>query len=157
MGGCIGRVPSRDQRPLCPSLTHPNPTLGMLDFNEFMVINDRFPMIFFPAFKIQDTLRKGTLGASRWVGTAHTTITTVHVRISLTPALSMLSHYQPPSFSPPSTLPLSPPPSVVGRVWSPSSIVRRNERRIRTARRPCPSWRTLNSLVKRYQRWYQRW
>ena len=39
---------------------------GMLDFPEFMVINDRFPMVFFPAFKIQDVLRNATLGVSRW-------------------------------------------------------------------------------------------
>ena len=39
---------------------------GVIDFNEFMQINDSFPLIFFPALKIQDRMRKNTLGVSAW-------------------------------------------------------------------------------------------
>ena len=34
---------------------------------EFLRIQDKFPMIFFPAFRIQDVLRRATLGTDRWL------------------------------------------------------------------------------------------
>lgn len=38
---------------------------GQLDFDEFRVANRRFPMMLFPAFRLQDNFRKKTLGEPR--------------------------------------------------------------------------------------------
>uniref|UniRef100_A0A7S2S8V8 EF-hand domain-containing protein n=1 Tax=Mucochytrium quahogii TaxID=96639 RepID=A0A7S2S8V8_9STRA len=39
---------------------------GMIDFDEFKEINRRFPMLMFPAFRLQDQMQKCTLGSKRW-------------------------------------------------------------------------------------------
>jgi len=39
---------------------------GLIDFDEFQMIHKRYPMLFFPAFHLQDMLQKKTLGAKRW-------------------------------------------------------------------------------------------
>eukprot|EP00615_Pteridomonas_danica_P001026 CAMPEP_0114363688 /NCGR_PEP_ID=MMETSP0101-20121206/26810_1 /TAXON_ID=38822 ORGANISM="Pteridomonas danica, Strain PT" /NCGR_SAMPLE_ID=MMETSP0101 /ASSEMBLY_ACC=CAM_ASM_000211 /LENGTH=309 /DNA_ID=CAMNT_0001510567 /DNA_START=46 /DNA_END=972 /DNA_ORIENTATION=+ len=39
---------------------------GLINFDEFMHINDAFPMIFFPPLRMQDVMRKTTLGYSTW-------------------------------------------------------------------------------------------
>lgn len=39
---------------------------GMIDFGEFLLVDTFFPMAFFPVFRMQDQLRKKTLGPNRW-------------------------------------------------------------------------------------------
>mmetsp|Transcript_54835 Transcript_54835/g.102764 ORF Transcript_54835/g.102764 Transcript_54835/m.102764 type:complete len:386 (-) Transcript_54835:170-1327(-) len=43
-----------------------NSDLGVLDFTDFKKLNLSFPLLFYPVFKLQDLLRKKTLGASTW-------------------------------------------------------------------------------------------
>jgi len=40
---------------------------GQIDFGEFLLVDTFFPMAFFPVFRMQDQLRKNTLGADRWL------------------------------------------------------------------------------------------
>ena len=40
---------------------------GLLDFREFEDINRQFPMMLFPAFRLQDGIQKATLGTKEWV------------------------------------------------------------------------------------------
>eukprot|EP01029_Cantina_marsupialis_P030946 TRINITY_DN8651_c0_g1_i1.p1 TRINITY_DN8651_c0_g1~~TRINITY_DN8651_c0_g1_i1.p1 ORF type:complete len:379 (+),score=70.87 TRINITY_DN8651_c0_g1_i1:174-1310(+) len=39
---------------------------GLIDFDEFKEINRRYPMVMFPAFRLQDQMQKCTLGESAW-------------------------------------------------------------------------------------------
>ncbi|KAH8073674.1 hypothetical protein JL721_2983 [Aureococcus anophagefferens] len=39
---------------------------GIIDFQEFKVIEQRYPLIFFPAFRLQEQMQKCTLGTSNW-------------------------------------------------------------------------------------------
>lgn len=39
---------------------------GMIDFDEFRELNRRYPMVLFPAFRLQDRMQKQTLGEWRW-------------------------------------------------------------------------------------------
>jgi Ca2+-binding EF-hand superfamily protein len=39
---------------------------GMINMLEFQALNQRFPMILFPAFRMQDRMQKLTLGEQRW-------------------------------------------------------------------------------------------
>lgn len=39
---------------------------GLIDFEEFIELNRRYPLILFPAFRLQDRMQKGTLGEWRW-------------------------------------------------------------------------------------------
>ena len=39
---------------------------GLIDFQEFKVIEQRFPLIFFPAFRLQEQMQKCTLGTYNW-------------------------------------------------------------------------------------------
>lgn len=36
---------------------------GMIDFEEFQLLNRRYPSVLFPIFRLQDLLQKATLGA----------------------------------------------------------------------------------------------
>lgn len=38
---------------------------GMMDFDEFKELNDKFPMILFPAFRLQDKMQSKMLGESQ--------------------------------------------------------------------------------------------
>ena len=40
---------------------------GLIDFDEFKDLNERYPMILHPAFRMQDKLQKHTLGEGEWV------------------------------------------------------------------------------------------
>lgn len=40
---------------------------GLIDFEEFQNMNNRYPMILHPAFRMQDKLQKYTLGEDEWV------------------------------------------------------------------------------------------
>jgi hypothetical protein len=40
---------------------------GLIDFGEFCEINRRFPLILFPAFRLQDIMQKQTLGEATWL------------------------------------------------------------------------------------------
>jgi|MDSY01.1.fsa_nt_gb hypothetical protein len=42
------------------------PSHKVLDFEEFLGIQRDYPMVFFPAFKLQDQLMKATLGVRIW-------------------------------------------------------------------------------------------
>jgi Ca2+-binding EF-hand superfamily protein len=35
---------------------------GLIDYQEFLEIDRRFPMVLFPAFRLQDFMQKNTLG-----------------------------------------------------------------------------------------------
>ncbi|GBG27977.1 Calcium-dependent protein kinase 5 [Hondaea fermentalgiana] len=39
---------------------------GLIDFDEFKELNNRFPMLLFPIFRLQDKMQRRTLGARRW-------------------------------------------------------------------------------------------
>ncbi|KAG7392889.1 hypothetical protein PHYBOEH_006276 [Phytophthora boehmeriae] len=40
---------------------------GVIDFEEFKVLNKRFPMLLFPCFRLQDRMQKSTLGDRHWL------------------------------------------------------------------------------------------
>jgi hypothetical protein len=39
---------------------------GLIDFDEFRELNRRYPMILFPAFRLQDRMQRSTLGERKW-------------------------------------------------------------------------------------------
>ena len=39
---------------------------GLIDFDEFNILNRRYPLVLFPAFRLQDNMQKATLGAEGW-------------------------------------------------------------------------------------------
>jgi len=39
---------------------------GLIEMEEFMELNRKFPMLMFPAFRLQDVMQKKTLGIRRW-------------------------------------------------------------------------------------------
>jgi hypothetical protein len=40
---------------------------GAISFAEFQRMNERFPMVLYPAFKLQDAIQNATLGSKEWV------------------------------------------------------------------------------------------
>jgi len=40
---------------------------GLIDFNEFMELDKRYPLVLFPAFRLQDRMMTNTLGQKAWV------------------------------------------------------------------------------------------
>ena len=40
---------------------------GLIDFNEFKSLARQYPILFFPAFRLQDRMQQATLGAAWWV------------------------------------------------------------------------------------------
>ena len=40
---------------------------GLIDFDEFKDLNNRYPLVLHPAFRMQDKLQKNTLGEAVWV------------------------------------------------------------------------------------------
>jgi len=40
---------------------------GLIDFGEFKMINKMYPLVMFPAFRLQDKMQKHTLGEKGWV------------------------------------------------------------------------------------------
>lgn len=40
---------------------------GLIDFDEFRRLHKRFPMVLFPAFRLQDRMQKATLGEGKWL------------------------------------------------------------------------------------------
>lgn len=43
---------------------------GAISFSEFQKMNERFPMVLYPAFKLQDAIQGATLGPKEWVKVA---------------------------------------------------------------------------------------
>ena len=39
---------------------------GLIDMDEFRELNRRYPLVLFPAFRLQDNLQRGSLGLKRW-------------------------------------------------------------------------------------------
>ena len=39
---------------------------GLIDHDEFRELNKRYPLVLFPAFRLQDSMQKATLGEERW-------------------------------------------------------------------------------------------
>jgi Ca2+-binding EF-hand superfamily protein len=39
---------------------------GLIDMDEFRILDRRYPMVLFPAFRLQDNLQRGSLSAKRW-------------------------------------------------------------------------------------------
>ena len=39
---------------------------GLIDMDEFRELNRRYPLVLFPAFRLQDNLQRGSLGQKRW-------------------------------------------------------------------------------------------
>lgn len=68
---------------LCATINNMNPTYpgnfkrameefdknddGMIDFEEFTALNRRYPLVLFPAFRLQDMLQKYSLGETGWI------------------------------------------------------------------------------------------
>jgi len=40
---------------------------GMIDYQEFLEVERRFPIVMFPAFRLQDTMQRGSLGEKAWL------------------------------------------------------------------------------------------
>lgn len=40
---------------------------GLIDYNEFIQVDRRYPLILFPAFRLQDSLQKYSLGEKEWL------------------------------------------------------------------------------------------
>lgn len=40
---------------------------GLIDYGEFLDLDRRYPMILFPAFRLQDTLQRSSLGEESWL------------------------------------------------------------------------------------------
>lgn len=40
---------------------------GLIDYGEFLELDRRYPLILFPAFRLQDTLQRNSLGESQWL------------------------------------------------------------------------------------------
>ena len=40
---------------------------GLIDYSEFLELDRRYPLILFPAFRLQDTMQRSTLGESTWL------------------------------------------------------------------------------------------
>ncbi len=40
---------------------------GLIDFDEFNILNRRYPLVLFPAFRLQDNMQKFTLGQDGWI------------------------------------------------------------------------------------------
>jgi hypothetical protein len=38
----------------------------VIDFDEFKILNKRYPMLLFPCFRLQDRMQKSTLGENHW-------------------------------------------------------------------------------------------
>ena len=53
---------------------------GLIDFDEFRAMDKAFPLLFFPAFKLQDSLQKQFLGAA---GRIRRLVNTLHVDASI--------------------------------------------------------------------------
>ena len=62
---------------------------GDVDFDEFLRINDRFPMLFYPVLSLQEQFRARTLGAARWeaLGLAYVAAQPDEFKQNLTTAL----------------------------------------------------------------------
>lgn len=77
-----GSISEYEFRDLCKYVNNSNPTFpgnfkkalelfdtnqdGMIDYREFCEMERKFPMIFYPAFRLQDTMQKNTLGETEW-------------------------------------------------------------------------------------------
>ena len=71
---------------LCKAVNNMNPTFpgnfttaleefdqnddGLIDFDEFQDLNRHYPLVLFPAFRLQDRIQKVTLGEKGWVAVA---------------------------------------------------------------------------------------
>jgi Ca2+-binding EF-hand superfamily protein len=51
---------------------------GLIDFNEFCEIDRRFPLVLFPAFRLQDHMQKYTIGETEWLKLIQTASGKVH-------------------------------------------------------------------------------
>ena len=40
---------------------------GVIDYQEFIKIYKRFPLVLFPAFRLQDAMQKNSLGERAWI------------------------------------------------------------------------------------------
>ena len=40
---------------------------GLIDYSEFLEIERRYPLIMFPAFRLQDTMQRSSLGEGGWL------------------------------------------------------------------------------------------
>ena len=40
---------------------------GLIDYGEFTELNQKYPLVLFPAFRLQDTLQRNSLGEMQWL------------------------------------------------------------------------------------------
>ena len=40
---------------------------GLIDYSEFLELDRRYPLVLFPAFRLQDTLQRNSLGEQVWL------------------------------------------------------------------------------------------
>jgi hypothetical protein len=40
---------------------------GLIDYSEFLEIDRRYPLILFPAFRLQDVMQRNSLGERAWI------------------------------------------------------------------------------------------
>lgn len=52
---------------------------GLIDFDEFRELNKRYPLILFPAFRLQDRMQRSTLGERKWTKVLEVSATEHHM------------------------------------------------------------------------------
>ena len=53
---------------------------GLIDFNEFIELDRRYPLVLFPAFRLQDRMQRVTLGQYAWVDIHKSIQKTKHIQ-----------------------------------------------------------------------------
>lgn len=78
-----GTIDEKEFMELCRTVNNANPTFpanfrraleefdvnedGLIDYGEFQEIDRRYPLVLFPAFRLQDTMQRNSLGEAAWV------------------------------------------------------------------------------------------
>lgn len=78
-----GTIDEKEFMELCRTVNNANPTFpanfrraleefdvnedGLIDYGEFQEIDRRYPLVLFPAFRLQDTMQRNSLGEATWL------------------------------------------------------------------------------------------
>ena len=78
-----GTIDEKEFVELCKTVNNANPTFpanfkqalqdfdvnedGLIDYSEFLEIERRYPLVLFPAFRLQDTMQKNSMGELAWL------------------------------------------------------------------------------------------
>jgi Ca2+-binding EF-hand superfamily protein len=78
-----GTIDEKEFMELCKTVNNASPTFpgnfktalenfdvnedGLIDYHEFCEVDRRYPLVLFPAFRLQDTMQKNSLGENTWL------------------------------------------------------------------------------------------